>query len=303
MGMVPKGDAPDALWFGIGVHYALAEWYLPGLKRGPHPAKTFAAWVGDDIREIKASMAERDREWYDEPLYEDARTLGIAMLEEYTRVYGKDPEWDVIYVEHPFRVQITRSGKPLAMFMSTFDGVYRDKDDGAIYLMEHKTAAQISTAYLELDDQADAYWAVASAILRSEGVLKPKEEIAGIMYNYLRKSMPDERPIDDAGFSLNKDGSRSKREPTPKFVRELVERDPSERRKQMDRLADEVGVMNAMRNGLIPVVKNTSWMCPRCDFFNICKLHERGNKNWESLAKATYDVIDPYERYTKSASE
>jgi hypothetical protein len=303
MGLVKKGEQADALWFGIGVHYSLADWYLLGLKRGPHPAETFEIWCGDEIREIKASMFERDREWYDEPLYEDAKELGVAMLEEYVRQYGKDPSWNVIYVEHPFKVKVTRGGKPIAIFMSTWDGVFRDLQDGRIYLMEHKTAAQIATAYLELDDQGGVYWATAGPVLRSEGILKPDEQIAGICYNFLRKSMPDERPVDAQGQSLNKDGSVSKRQPTAKFVREYVEREPSEQRSQMERLSDEVAVMNAMRQGIIPVTKHTTWMCPRCDFFEMCVLHEKGNDNWKSLARANYATVDPYERYTKSASE
>lgn len=297
-----RGDSPDALWFGIGVHVAMAEWYQMGKKRGPHPAQTFKLWVRDEIREIRASLPV-ESEWYDEPKYYDARDLGIAMLEGYIDKYGKDSRWHVIAVERPFKVVITRGGKSVARFWSAWDGVYRDESDGLVYLMEHKTASQIQTAYLELDDQAGSYFAVATQVLRQEGVLGPKEQIAGVMYNFLRKSMPDDRPTNALGESLNMDGSVSKRQPVPMFVRELVERSPGEVRTQMERLADEAAVMNALRDGTIPVTKSPRKECPNmCEFFNMCTLHERGGKAWVELGKSTFVVQDPYLRYRKSAA-
>jgi hypothetical protein len=303
-GLVKGGETPDALWFGIGVHEALAEWYHPGYKRGPHPARTFENWVGEEIRYIRAAMAERDREWYDEPLYEDARVLGIAMLEGYIDKWGKDPDWEVIYVETPFRVRITRQGKPIGRFWSTFDGVYRDRRDGSVWLMEHKTAAQIDLAYLELDDQGGSYFSVATSILRSRGILGPTENIAGVMYNFLRKSMPDDRETNEEGLSLNKNGSVSKRQPVPQFVRTPVERAPSEVQSQMNRMADEMALMNAVREGIVPLIKTPTKMCPRiCEFWDLCTLHERGSERAiKAMKKSTFSIDDPYDRYRKSAS-
>jgi hypothetical protein len=303
-GLVAKGEVADALWFGIGVHIALADWYGKGYKRGPHPADTFRAWAGDEIRDIRASHAEHEQEWYDEPKYEDATDLGVDMLTSYVDKYGKDRDWYVIAIEHPFRVKITSHGQAIAWFMSTFDGVFRSKADGKIYLMEHKTASTIDTAYLQLDDQAGAYWAVATAVLRALKVLGPNEEIAGIEYNFLRKAMHDPREQNKEGFYLNQNGSISKRQPPPRFVRETIERQPSELKSQMQRLADEVAWMNAIRDGSLPVLKITDRSCARfCDFYSMCTLHERGGKAWMELADALYLQVNPYERYMKSAQE
>lgn len=301
MGLVPRGETVDALWFGIGVHEALAHWYQPGLKRGRHPAAYFDEWCGEEEREIRASYSERDKEWYDEPKFEDARELGVAMLEEYVNKYGKDDHWDVIAIEQQFKVRIIWRGQPIGEFWSTFDGVYRDLRDGRIKLMEHKTAAQIALAYLELDDQGGSYWAVAGAVLRAQGVLKPKEQIKEITYNFLRKSRPDERPKNEAGQSLNLDGSVSKKQPAIAFVREPVERTSAENQIQMERLADEVAVMRAIREGVIPVTKSTTRDCPSCEFFLMCKAHERGGDGWEHIMQADYVQQNPYQRYEKSA--
>ena len=199
-GFKPRFVEADAAWFGIGVHEALAQWYLPGKKRGPHPADTFYAWCGDEMEWARTYLDDM----YDAPVWEDARELGTTMLEEYVKQYGKDSQWQIISVERPFRIKILDGGRPVGYFQSRWDGVFRDLADGRICLLETKTAAQITLAYLENDDQGGSYWAVASTVLRAEGVLKPNEDIARIEYNFLRKAMPDDRPRDANGLYLNK---------------------------------------------------------------------------------------------------
>jgi hypothetical protein len=304
MGLVPKGDHPDALWFGIGIHEALAQWYGKGFNRSKvHPADYFLDWCGDEERVIRRSKESWELE--DGPKFEDAKLLGQAMLEQYIDEYGRDQDWEVLAVEHPFIIKVVRDGVPLAYFASTWDGVYRDANDGLVYLMEHKTAAQIMLAYLELDDQGGTYWAVADSICRGNGWISPREHLAGITYNFLRKQFPDDRPQDDQGNYLNKDGTISKRQPAPYFVRHIVDRSPKEHASQMNRMADEVAWMNAVRSGELPVIKNTTRDCTFCPFFDMCKLHERGGDAWIEFKDARFDQRDPYERHEllrKSAS-
>jgi hypothetical protein len=302
MGLRAISEERDALWLGTGVHEALALWYLKGKRRGPHPAETFERWAGKGIGEIRANYSSHDREWYEEPKYVDAIELGIAMLEGYVEKYGKDPQWNVLHIEHRFRTTIRNGSTPLAIFVGTFDGAVRDLDDGLVYLLEHKTATQINTGFLALDDQAGGYLAVATAVLRANGTLGDKERIAGIIYNYLRKSYPDERPQNERGEYLNQDGSVSKRQPPAKFLREVIERGPNEHLTQMQRLVDEVEIMNGMRTGDIPLIKNTSWECTWCPFFVMCKVHERGG-DWQEIARSSYIQQDPYGPYHKSAAE
>jgi hypothetical protein len=301
--MVPKGDVPDALWFGIGVHEALAAWYLKGKKRGPHPADTFLEWIGDEQRHILVSPADHERADDERAKFDDARELGVSMLEGYVEEWGEDSHWQVLAIERPFKVLVKHNGVSIARFWSTWDGVYRDLRDGRIYLMEHKTASQIQTSYLELDDQAGIYWALAGAILRKEGVLKDREEIAGIQYNFLRKSKPDERPRDASGAYLNQNGSVSKRQPPERYVRpDPIERSPRERKTQLERLEGEVVWMNAMRWGDMPVIKSTQKDCTFCEFFIMCKAHERGGENWKQIANSQFAIgEDPYDRYRKAA--
>jgi PD-(D/E)XK nuclease superfamily len=302
MGLVSKGRPADQLWFGTGVHLALAEYYgIPGFKRGPHPADTFDAWVGHEVRQIKASAEE----WHDEDEYANARDLGVNMLTKYVDFYGTDPDIEMIAVEQPFAIDIEVGGIIVATFAGTFDGVHIDhsEDPPRAYLWEHKTAAQISTAYLSLDDQAGGYFAVADETLHAQGLLTAKQHIAGVQYNFLRKNKPDCRPQNKRGMYLNQDGTVSKKQPAPMFYREVQERNPGEVQSQLRRLTSEVEIMDGMRSGELPIIKNTNWNCPRCPFFEMCQLHEKGGTSWKAFMRTAYTVRDPYQDHRKSAAE
>jgi hypothetical protein len=302
-GLKAKSKPADALWFGIGVHEALAMWYGEGFDRGPIPSDTFEDWASDEVRYIKANYADHDREWFDEPVYEKATDLGVAMLDNYLNTYDEDPSWEVLAIEQPFEVELVKDDGVVAIFKSRFDGVAIDHRRGLVVLLEHKTAGAIKTAHLELDDQAGSYYAVATIVLRSEGILGPKENIAGIEYNFLRKSMPDLRERDSEGRFLNKNQTVSKRQPVPPFLREFVDRTPREVKQQLLRITDEVSIMNKMRSGELPVTKTVNDMCPYCPFFRMCVLHERGGNAWKEFRDAQFAVWDPYEDMRKSASE
>jgi hypothetical protein len=276
------------LWFGSAVHAGLADWYLPGLERGRHPAETF-----DEALEGDRSFAVTNEE--EEKEYADARELGMSMLHQYTDFYGEDEYWDVIATEEPFRVWIPhpqdKGNKRWLRYVGTWDGVIRDRTSGEVWLLEHKTAASISPLHLPLDDQAGAYWAVATATLRKRGVLKPREEIAGILYNFLRKALPDTRPVNERGVRTNKPqkqhyfdqlkdvpglpvntaylakmkidemeelainagivilGEESKQQPPPFFERFQIYRSRVERRYMIQRIQNEAVYAEAWRAG------------------------------------------------------
>lgn len=289
-----KGLAPNAvdtkLWFGQGIHLALAEWYKPGFERGEPPMKTWLKFVGDEARYVRDN-----RGIIDEQTWVDARDLGGLMLLNYVDHYGNDENWDVIATEQTFEVVIKlRDGRQI-IYTGTFDGVYRDKVTGLLWLMEHKTAAQIpSTGYLELDDQAGSYFAFAEPVLKSLGVMGDDEHLEGIMYNFLRKAMPDYRPTDEHGKFLNKDGTVSKRQGTPLFMRHPVWRSPKQRLKMVQNIIEEAELMQAYRDGILSVTKTPTMTCSwDCPFFAMCQLHEQG-EDWTQYRDAMYHRRDPY---------
>lgn len=310
-GLVPKGTPATPLWFGTGIHEALAQWYGTGSERGIHPADAWLDWVKEE--EVFIRTNQMDDGNYDNDEFVDAKELGEAMLVGYVEEYGEDDNWDVIGVETPFQIDIPYPIPPanvepardsLAIYAGTFDGVYRDLADDTIWLMEHKTAKTISLRHLPLDDQAGSYWAVASKILQHEDVLRKGDKIEGIMYNFLRKALPDARPKNDEGKYLNKNGSVSKSQPSSLFVREPVYRDRRERATQLRRIQNEAMRMNEARQRLDRLDKNPTADCSwDCAFYDLCLLHEKGDESWEDYRDAMFTVRDPYADHRKSAAE
>lgn len=208
-GLKPLGEISDALWFGTLVHAALAAWYEgPGLKRGPHPAETFAKLAADEIRFIRTEARERadNLTTFIEEKLEPAQALGIDLLTGYVECYGNDDAWHVIQPEHSGQVDLRNptTKELLAIYAFTYDLVYRDLYDDTIWLGEHKTAKSIRTDHLPLDDQAGSYFAVAPIELRASGLIGPKERLIGINYNFLRKATADDRPRNPDGHYCNK---------------------------------------------------------------------------------------------------
>lgn len=370
MGLRAMNDDPDALWFGTGIHQALAAWYCgPGEKRGPEPAETWSEYARESFRVIK-TLQDIDEEA--EAKWVDAQQLGVVMMEEYVKLYGRDEHKLIISPEKTFKLPVPwpsdqklypdaqadidlPNGGMLFNYVGTFDGVWRDADTGLILLDEHKTAAQIATGHLPLDPQAGSYWAVAGRTLRQEGLIGPKEKLWGIEYNFMRKALPDERPRDAQGYATNKPvksdyvaalveagaitppelsaeggkrragndlsssalmawkldqlkimadhngitvlGERSKVQPAKNFERVQVHRTSKENVKQLLRMQHEGLHMQAVRDGVLPVLKNPDRTCNmgamRCQFYEMCEFDEAGG-DWRDFAKEAFVVEDPY---------
>lgn len=298
-GLRPQGPPNEKLWFGQGVHLALALWYKPGHRRGVDPRKTWIKFAADDIAFIKTEFGAK----VDPSAYVEASSYGEELLGWYIEHYGRDRKWDVIAPEQTFEVHIPDvDGNPIVRLVGTFDGVYRDLDDGRLKLMEHKTAAQIFTGHLELDDQGGTYLTVATHSLMNQGLIRPHESIEEITYNFLRKGKKDDRPVDAQGRALNKDNTVSKNQPTPLFRRETVSRTRREQQSQIDRIAAEVDIMNMFRDDELELYKNPTKDCSwDCDFYEMCVLHESNPEDALEFRNAVFRVEDPYADHRKSA--
>src|SRR5262252_281897 len=277
------------LWMGAGLHLGLAKWYLPGLERGPHPSLTWFKFVQSEEAYIRNKSG-----LINEPEWIDARDLGIAMFDAYVEHYGNDENWFVIATEMPFQATIKVNGTTI-IYTGTFDGVYRDVRTGKLLLMEHKSANQLpNMGYLELDDQAGSYFLFAEIVLKHKGIMKPDEHLDGIMYNFLRKGLPDLRPKDEQGRALNKNGTVSKQQPKPLFVRHIVWRSQTQRIKMRQNIINEVQLMLAYRNRTLRLTKTPTKDCSwDCAFFQMCQLHESMD-DWELFRDAMFHKRDPY---------
>lgn len=285
----PAVEAPP-LRFGTLIHKALELRYPVGVKRGPHPAETFVDLYDEEL-DAKGALGfyDSDGSWA------DARDLGIAMLEGYVDTYGEDEEWEVIASEQQFKVPV-RDGRrrPLCFAVGTFDGVWRNRRDGRVYLNDYKTAKTIWDQHLILDEQTSSYWAFATPWLRRTGVLRPDEDLEGLLFTFLRKAPPDPRPRNESGLYLNKDGSVSKVQPAPLFKRVPTYRSAKDREMVLERFRAQVTEMLARRRGELGLYKEPGRnSCTMCSFRDMCEVHEAGG-NWKMIREATMIEWDPY---------
>jgi len=190
-------EEQPALEFGDYVHQALAIYYQPGRKRGPKPAETF--------EKIMSERTDSFNMWSDGE-WTKALDLGVGMLERYhERWKDADQEYEVISSEQTFELPIGRVLGERIIYVGTFDGVWRHLPTKKIRFPEHKTGVSIVTDALALNEQAGAYWAYGPRWLRLQRLLEPDEELDGIIYNFLRKSIPDsDAHYDEQGRKLNK---------------------------------------------------------------------------------------------------
>jgi len=306
------------LRFGSLIHLALRDYYKKGVRRGPDPAESFLKYYDEEAKAqgefgFKVDDLEADEIWA------EARDLGYQMLKHYVHHYGRDDEWRVLVTEQPFRQlvyhplsydpnyppQAQKTSKPWFWYVGVVDLIIQNRITGKIHIVDHKTARSISVQYLSLDSQATAYWTYGLDWIYANKLLKPDERPAGMIYNHLRKAFPDERPKDDGGFSLNKDGSVSKKQPAPYFVRTPIFRDFHEREISRVQIIAEFADIERLRaegrqdNGDPPVqaYKNQSqFVCPGCWCFDFCELHEIG-ADWKEMRDYVIKKWEPYEEH------
>ena len=303
-GLTPK-VLNQKLWFGIGIHEALAVYFAKGTRR--LPSKALDVWHAYcDTDELSETVRMRG-ELEDDEAYALVRDLGAEMLRGHHEHWGGSRDLDIIFTEKEFSFPIPSlyEGEGVAgRFCSTFDGVARWRKNGMILLLEHKTAASISTRHLDDDEQTTGYWMVADYILHDLGVLGKNESINGVLFNFLAKRLPTTKQVNADGLVLNKDGSISKQQPPPRFERpKPVLRTRGERQTSIEAIASELEHVRAFKAGELPLTKNHTmdcfWDCP---FHDLCALHDQQAPGWEEFRDAMFTVQDPYRlAYRKAA--
>jgi hypothetical protein len=188
-----------ALTFGTLVHKALEVYYPPGRERGPHPAETFEGLFVDNVEQFD--------QWDEEGNKIDALELGVAMLQGYVKRWGEDDYIEIIAPEQPFEIDVyDENDNYLVTFVGIFDTIALSHKTGRVFILEHKTAKSIKDVRINsgYGDQGLGYCWAANYWLRDNGVLKKRESVDGVMFNFLRKALPSDKPLDKMGRVLNK---------------------------------------------------------------------------------------------------
>jgi hypothetical protein len=245
------------LWFGSGVHYALAQYYNPILKRDP--VETFLWWYdlqmnGGIIDEEYLDLVY-DRKpqsyvhngtvqyqvrglfdllpEYDLEQYEEHRELGIGMLNYYKEYAEEHDTFAVICEEHTFSVPIRDSSGQIyyavdprdgirkqVHLRGTQDAIIQSLETGQFGILEHKTAVAIDEAYhrkLELDEQSITYLLAGQLEASIHGL--EYEKLSFVLYNAIRKAFPrPPTPTKNGLFSINRQSEST----TPRLLREYI---------------------------------------------------------------------------------
>lgn len=297
----PITDMP-ALRFGSLVHAALACYYIPGVKRGESPVTAFERLYAEDLavnEEIFGMRVGDDEVWV------NAQELGIAMMTNYLDEYGKDDEWEVLVTEYPFQTMVLhpQTGEPWFYYVGVVDGVWRNRRTKEVWIPDHKTAQGIGDKnwrHLVLDDQAGGYWSFGVDAIKAAGLMRKNQHLHGMLYNIMRKAMPDERAskiVDGRRVYLNLDGSVSKKQPSPYFLRRPIFRDEFDMDMARHRAAIDFNRADLFRDRKLDITKSPGqFTCPMCPMRDACELHETGG-DWESFLDQTTKSWDPYDAH------
>jgi hypothetical protein len=295
-------ETTTALRFGTLIHLALEGYYKKGRKRGPHPRKLFEKAYAEDQAKQEAWMKQGKIFDPDTEKWSDMLELGCIMLDEYVKHYGKDENWEVLATENAFHAPVRDDrGRLMFVYVGVVDLIVKDHYNDFVGLVDHKTTGDNPTKKgeaLVMDEQTSAYWSHGQDAMRASGALS--RELDGIIFNFLRKGKPDDRPKNSKGRALNQDGSVSKRQATPLFHREPVFRDEHDQMMARERIDAQAQQMRLMRRKKLPVYKVPGTLhnpyCGWCEFKDMCEMHEIG-ADWESIRKTDFMQHNPYEQH------
>lgn len=334
-------------WFGTAVHRALEVRYPPGIKRGKRAdvLDAFVESVGTNTGRI---WTEQPGALLDEEEVVEATTLGKAMLLGYMEHFGEDTDWEVIHSEQSFQIDVPfPKGSPsegaIVIMAGTWDSLWRNRRTKKFWLVDHKTRKSfpsIDWSFYEINDQAGTYLWVAPEVLRHLGVFGKKDTIEGLIFNALKKTMPDDRPRNAEGLATNKPqkahyeaalgsagiatpsratiaelhrlagqhgltvlGDVSARQQGDLFHREEVYRAPSERVTQAKRVQAEALWMNEIREGRLKAFKNPTEDCVRCPLFDYCQADEASSADGKEIRDTILLRRDFYADHREAMTE
>lgn len=324
-----------ALTFGTMIHEALAAYYPPGRKRGPHPAGVFDKLYVAQEREFN--------QWDEEGNKVPARELGNAMLSAYVDAYGADDHIEVLAPEMALQVDVyDAQGRYVCTWVGRGDALYKDllrssRSQPRYGFLEHKTAKTIETELSVVSgygEQGLSYWWAGSIVLKDMGLIKDVDQIDHVLFNWLKKSLGSDKPRNDQGHVLNKPkkeallmacetngldvprkatidvlwqvleaagfdptryGEVSKVQPSPLLHRYELDYGVKERQEINRRIRMEAGEMARVRDGRLPIYKNPTKDCKWDCPFHAACEVHEMGGDYESILELEFNEWSPYD--------
>ena len=150
--LVPK-QTSDALAFGSAMHEVLEQYFImlrarsegEDSKYSPEEEEPFEAFLTSVVNDI-SEISDTDR----------AKLLGLTIGYIHSWLSTDWDDYEVIDVEKEFTYSIT----PYIKFSGKIDGILKRKSDGKYFILEHKTASNVDSSYVDqkkIDAQTMTY--------------------------------------------------------------------------------------------------------------------------------------------------
>lgn len=335
----PATQVMGAREFGTGIHLAMERFYQPGKERGVPLLETWDAWCAEqDKSGIKFETEEGETAWMDAKdlgriiLTEYMRvtkgdpdwTVIAAELHFQINVNDqavnlgtidlvvRDADGDIWIIDHKTCARFPNfdwldlddqngSYSAVATTILRDKGLIgpREKVKGFLYNFIRKAEPDTRP----LDDKGRARNKPVKrhyieAILKHDAVDDQHYEVATKAWNKLTLAELDVE-AKDRGLTVY--GDISKTPYAPVVYRHRLPRTVKEKNRQLQRIQEDVQMMDMARKGQIPIMKVPTKDCPSfCDYFTLCRIDE-SKGDTETFKKRMFKPKDPYADHREGA--
>ena len=85
----------------------------------------------------------------------------------------------------------------------------------------------------------------------------------------------------------------SNSQPTKRFDRVVVRKNPKQQNRQVQRMSQDLTAMSLVRNGVVAATKNPTRDCTFCPFQEICEIDDK-NEDYSDMVEQVYTTWEPY---------
>lgn len=94
-------------------------------------------------------------------------------------------------------------------------------------------------------------------------------------------------------------GEVSSSQPTKRFDRVIVRKNPKQQNRQIRRMSEDLTSMSLVRNNLLAATKNPTRDCTFCPFQELCEIDEQ-NEDYSDMVEQLYTTWEPYKTHEEA---